>query len=215
MKTYLSDIIPKIQRFSQRLDDLTILTNQHWVVVDEIMTTKNIYIFRTNGELLISQSGKVQKAKWEYLGNNSLLIDKSDESFLFKHGFIDSNILALKVDSKNEYAFLVNENKYDGELNSIEKVVDFLRINYLDPSVYNELDRLKKLNLPLETISFPHKKIKTKKGILIVKSEPNKRISVGDLAYLDGKRAPDGRYVYGWAFWNEYILIKDGKIKKI
>jgi len=215
MKTYLSDIIPKIQGFSQRLDDLTILTNQHWVVLDEIMTTKNTYIFRTNGELLISQSGKVQKAKWEYLGNNSLLIDKSDESFLFKQAFIDSNILALKVDSKNEYAFLVNENKYDGELNSIENVIDFLRIHYLNPSLYDELDRLKKMNLPSETISFSHKKVKTKKGILTFKSEPNKSVSVGDLAYLNGKRAPDGRYIYGWAFWNEFILIKDGKIKKI
>jgi hypothetical protein len=209
MKTFISEIIPKLQRFSQRLDDLTILTNQHWVVVDEIMNTKNIYIFRTNGELLISQSGKVQKAKWEYLGNDSLLIDKSDESFLFKHGFIDSNILALKVDSRNEYAFLVNENKYEGELNSIAKVVDFLRVNYLGPYIDNEL------NLPLQTISFPQKKIKTKKGILIIKSEPNSSISVGDLAYLDSKRAPDGRYVYGWPVWNEYILIRDGKIKKI
>ena len=30
--------------------------------------------------------------------------------------FLDENILALKVDSKEEYAFLVNENKYVGEL---------------------------------------------------------------------------------------------------
>ena len=37
MKTYISDIIPKIQRFSQKLDNLTLLTNQHWVVIDDIM----------------------------------------------------------------------------------------------------------------------------------------------------------------------------------
>ena len=122
MKTYFFDLIPRLQRYSEQLDDLTKLTNQHWVVVDEIANSKNVYIFRTNNELLISQNGKVERAKWEYLGNNSLLIDKREEIYLFKQGFLDENVLALKVDSKDEYAFLVNENKYDGDLNSINKI---------------------------------------------------------------------------------------------
>jgi len=63
----------------------------------------------------------------KYLGNNSLLIDRKDDSYLYKHGFLDENILALKVDSKEEYAFLINENKFGGELNSIESVIDFLQ----------------------------------------------------------------------------------------
>jgi hypothetical protein len=66
MKTYISDIIPKIQKFSQKLDNLTLLTNQHWVVIDNVENEKNVYIFRQNNELLISQNGKVEKAKWEY-----------------------------------------------------------------------------------------------------------------------------------------------------
>ncbi|TYC08176.1 hypothetical protein ES677_14570 [Bizionia gelidisalsuginis] len=98
MKTYITDIIPKVQRFSKKLDDLSTLTNQHWVVVDELINSKTIYIFRANCELLISLNGKVEKAKWEYLGNNSLLIDKNNESFLFKHGFLDENILAMCFD---------------------------------------------------------------------------------------------------------------------
>jgi hypothetical protein len=47
-----------------------------------------------------------------------LLIDRKDESYLFKHVFFDQNILALKIDSKDEYAFVVNETKFDKELNS-------------------------------------------------------------------------------------------------
>jgi hypothetical protein len=74
MQTFISDIIPKIQRFSQKLDDLTMLTNQHWVVIDTIDKTKNVYIFRKNNELLVSSDGEVEKGRWEYLGNNSLLI---------------------------------------------------------------------------------------------------------------------------------------------
>src|ERR1035437_7197752 len=132
MKTYFSDIIPRIQRFSQELDNLTLLTNQHWVVIDDLDKTKNVYIFRPNNELLISQNGKVEKAKWEYLGHNSLLIDRKDESYLFKHGFFDENILALKIDSKEEYAFLVNETKFEKELNSLESVVEFLNNKYIE-----------------------------------------------------------------------------------
>lgn len=154
MRTYLADIIPKIKRFSEKLDNLTLLTNQHWVVLDELKNSKFVYIFRSNFELLISQNGKVEKGKWEYLGNNSLLIERKDESYLFRHGFFDANILALKVDGKDEFAFLVNENNYGGELNSIEKVLAFLERKYLkiipqnqiEISSYNVLDYQYKQN---------------------------------------------------------------------
>ncbi|OQY92870.1 MAG: hypothetical protein B6D37_13295 [Sphingobacteriales bacterium UTBCD1] len=140
MKTYLADIIPKIKRYSEKLDNLTLLTNQHWVVLDELRNSKFVYIFRSNYELLISQNGKVEKGKWEYLGNNSLLIERTDESYLFRHGFFDSNILALKVDGKDEFAFLVNENNYGGDLNSIEKVLDFLEKKYLKIIPQNQIE---------------------------------------------------------------------------
>lgn len=141
MKTFVADIIPKIQRFSKKLDDLTLLTNQHWVVLDELTNFKKVYIFRQNGELLIVINGEVEKAKWEFLGQNSILIDLiNDNSYLFKHGFFDENILALKIDSKDEYAILINENKYDGELNSISHVLKFLNGKYLvNPIASNRL----------------------------------------------------------------------------
>jgi len=132
MRTYISDIIPRIQKFSQKLDNLTLLTNQHWVAIDDINRTKSVYIFRQNNELLISQNGKVERAKWEHLGHNSLLIDRTEESFLFKHGFLDENILALKIDSKDEYAFFVNETKFDKELNSFLNVIEFLDKKYIE-----------------------------------------------------------------------------------
>ncbi len=147
MRTYVADIIPKIQRFSEKLDNLTMLTNQHWVVLDELAQSKTVYIFRDNAELLIATNGKVEKAKWEYLGQNSILIDLKEESFLFRHGFFDKNILALKVDSKEEYAVLINESKYNGELNSIDTVIHFLNQNYLvNPVITNKQLGQKKSN---------------------------------------------------------------------
>jgi len=131
MKTFALDIIPKIQIFSKKLDDVTLLTNQHWVVFSTIATTKSVYIFRRNNELLLSTNGNVTKGKWEYLGNNSILIDIENQSYLYKHGFIDSDVLALKTDNNNDYAVLLNENKFDGELNSINDITKFLENKYL------------------------------------------------------------------------------------
>ena len=113
MKTYLLSLIPKLQELSQKLDNTTLLTSQHWVVIDDEGGLKMGYIFRPNGDLLITQNGKVQKAKWEYLGNQSILVDKGEESYLFKHGFFNEKLLALKVDSTNEYALMVSEKEYE------------------------------------------------------------------------------------------------------
>jgi hypothetical protein len=131
MKTFIADIIPKIQRFSQRLDDLTKLTNQHWVSLGDIDQTKRVYIFRANNQLLISDNGIVEKGSWEYLGNQSLLLETKSESYLLKHGFFDENVIALKLDSTDNYAFFVNETKYHGELNNIQDVIKFLENKYL------------------------------------------------------------------------------------
>lgn len=134
MKTFIADIIPKIQRFSQRLDDLTKLTNQHWVSLSDITQTKRVFIFRANNQLLISDNGLVEKGSWEYLGNQSLLLDTKNESYLLKHGFFDENVIALKLDSTDSYVFFINETKYNGELNNIQDVLKFLENKYLKNS---------------------------------------------------------------------------------
>ncbi|MEM0543415.1 hypothetical protein WFZ85_12370 [Flavobacterium sp. j3] len=214
MKTFISDLIPKLKQFSKKLDDLALLTNQHWVVVDDIGNNKNVYIFRANNDLLISQNGKVEKAKWEYLGNNSLLIDRKDESYLFKHGFFDKNILALKVDSKEEYAFLINENKYDGELNSIERVLDFLKKSYLETPIekFIEVETEKqKINIPLDIVLVSHK---SNKGILKFEQTHDKYLNLdyGQKVYLEGKPAPNGKYKLDFM---RYIHIQEGIITTV
>mgnify|MGYP003476966522 FL=1 len=153
MKTFIADIFPKIQNYSQKLDDLTILANKHWVSIDNITTNKTVYIFRNNSELLISRNGKVEKAKWEYLGNKSLLIEIKEECHLFKHGFFYQNILALKIDSKEEYAVFVNENNFDESLNSIEKVLHQLNEKYLDSKSNSKTQS----NIPNKYDEYPPK----------------------------------------------------------
>jgi hypothetical protein len=209
MKTYLADIIPKIQRFSKQLDNLTLLTNQHWVVIDGILEGKSVYIFRPNGELLISTNGEVERARWELLGQNSILVDMKHKSYLFKHGFFDENVLALKIDGREEYAFLLNENRYSGELNSVEQVVDFLSSSYLSR------DAKKSLGQEEEPITVTMIQPEPTRAIELLGVSPHKiwaRYSSnlgevefeihenntfpgkGDRAAKNGKVAPGGRY---------------------
>lgn len=225
MKTFISDLIPKLQRFSQRLDNLTLLINQHWVVIDDINNIKSVYIFRTNNELLISQNGKIEKARWEYLGNNSLLIDKKEDSYLFKHGFFDENILALKIDNKDEYAILINENKYNDELNSIENVIDFLTNKYVSPLVRKKIEDSTGINIePTKKITetkIVFKTFKTDKGNLEIEQfksfdsinyEGQKTIKEGQKALLNGQPAPDGKYKIGFM---HFVHIKNALVSLI
>ena len=131
MQTYLSDIIPSISRYSKQLNDETLLTSRHWVVVEELENRKSIYIFRKNRNLLISTNGSVEKGTWDYLGNDKLLIEKDGKAFLFRHGFFEDDFLALKIEGGDEYAFLVNEKKYDENLNSVLSIHTFLTKKYL------------------------------------------------------------------------------------
>lgn len=200
MKTFLADIIPRIQSFSQKLDSLTMLKNQHWVSIDNIYNSKTVYIFRDNNQLLISKDGLVERASWEYIDNKSLLIDMSDGAYLLNHGFFDQNILALKVDSKNEYAIFINENKYNGDLNSIEKVIEFLRQTYI-------------INGGKLPPKFQRKKYQTDKGeIEIEQRNATAYPNYGDKVYVNNLTAFDGKYKLG-RFW--FIKVKNGEISDI
>ena len=84
---------------------------------DDRLTTKNTYVFRSNKELLISTDGNVEKGGWDYLGNNSILIETPSGDFLFKFAYLDDILLILKIDGRAEYAFFVNETKYGKDNN--------------------------------------------------------------------------------------------------
>jgi hypothetical protein len=130
MKTFIAEIIPKIQRFSQKLEDLAKLTNHHWVSIGDIAEEKRVFIFRVNNQLLISVNGIVEKGTWDYIGNQSLLIETKNENYLMKQGFLDEDVFALKLDNTDKYTFFVNETRYKKELNNIEDILIFLEKKY-------------------------------------------------------------------------------------
>jgi hypothetical protein len=205
MKTFLTDIFPRIQRFSENLDNITLLTNKHWVSIDNISSTKTVFIFRTNNELLVSTNGIVARERWEYLGNKSFLINMNSQCYLLKHSFFDGNIMALKIDSKEEYAVFVNENKYDGELNSIDKVFDFLRQNYIHSTIGGSTEPT---NNPKVLVTY-----KTDKGeIEVLQKFPYSIPSIGNEVFQNDKPISSGKFRLGF-MW--YIYVENGKIMDV
>ena len=110
MKTYLYDTFHRYKRFSEELDAKTILCNKSWWVFND-SGEKEVYIFNTDGTLIISVSGRVTNATWQYIAaNKSLIITGNNQSYMVHPAFYDNSIFALQVDGTNHYAFLIDEN---------------------------------------------------------------------------------------------------------
>ena len=139
-----------------------------------------------------------------------MLIDRKEESLLFKHAFFDETVLALKIDGRDEYAVLVNESKYDGELNSLESIIRFLESKYLDPK---STSHFVKGSAKLESKKkWTYRE--SNKGMLQIEIDEGCNfytIEVGQRVMLNGKPAPTGEYKLGIL---HYVKIVDGVISR-
>lgn len=109
MRTYLFDTFNRYKRFSEELDAKTILCNKSWWVFND-SGEKEVYIFNTDGTLIISVSGRVTNATWKYIPvNKSIIISGNNQSYMLHPAFYDNMIFTLQMDGANEYAFLIDE----------------------------------------------------------------------------------------------------------
>ena len=214
MKTYFLNILPKIQKYSKKLDNITLLTDQNWILFQENPEDKVVYIFRNNKQLLVSNNGIIKIGKWDFINTNSILIEISKESYLMKQQFFDEKIFIIKMDGNENYSIFLNESKNERELNSLEDISKFLSDNYLKND--KKMNSKKKSVINGETSRKIEKKewkeFKTKNGLLKVEIFPrNKFPWAGDKVLLDNFPAPDGKYKLG-PF--NYIIVKNNKISK-
>ena len=110
MKAFIENLLPRIKQYSQSLDKAELFVDKPWVYMDE-RENQQKYIFRRNGELIISINGQVTMGKWEYIAPaQSLLIDRVTDKILLNQAFVDPAVMLLRMDgSKNEVMPLVNE----------------------------------------------------------------------------------------------------------
>lgn len=97
------------------------LINKNWVLLRDSEGHRQVYIFQKDQTLLISQAGKVDKGRWEEVGDNSILIEVDNKSTLYKPTHETEHLLILKVDGKEEYLHFVDEKLYEEGYKTTDK----------------------------------------------------------------------------------------------
>ncbi len=193
MKLYLENLISRLKEFSLNLDKQEVFVDKQWVIIDENQN-KQTYIFRRNGELIMSINGQVTLGKWDYISAaKSLLIDRIQDKILLNQNFIDPAVMILKKDGFNDDNFIMVNEHLIPELDVIK---------YLNELYYS------KNNI---------KTIKSKDGsVLELKMcfEENvfSTIEVTEVR-VDGKPVADGRYELNDS--DQVYLIEKSKLSKI
>ena len=130
MKTFLLSAVRRLKNYSQELDAKAILYDKSWEVFNET-GTKELMIFRTSQELLISRNGIIQKGKWELLDIANIIIDVGEKSYLFNASYIEDKFLALKLDGTEEYMVMIEADmKSRFSLNSVKSIENYLDERY-------------------------------------------------------------------------------------
>lgn len=187
MKYYISDLIPRLKKFSADLDQDSLLVDKPWVVSNGGDNSYQKLIFKRDGTVYLSKNGNVSDGKWEYLPEaQSLLIDYGDHKKLYNHKYLDEAVLALKPDgsvSEKELFLLGNENIIPDV-----DVALYLRNKYLQ---VNDIE-LKRLDDGTE--------------IELVKAD------VKDKVMIDGVQAPDDTYLLEDG--TKRLTVKNGVVTK-
>lgn len=109
MKTFIFSLPARLKSFNEKLDVKGALCGKSWEVFND-EGVKQLFIFNTDGTLLITTNGKVVKSSWQYISaNSSVLITTDDETTMFHPAFYDNIIFALQQDGVERYLFMVDE----------------------------------------------------------------------------------------------------------
>lgn len=138
MKEVLANILVKIKSKGNAIADLSYLMDNSWfIITEEVITKKTIYIFRQNGELLISEDGDVSRAKWENLvhSTNSVILEINGKITLFNIVYLTSEYLILQKDGGKELRVFIKQKRYQSKIpkNFYNETIDF---------VYHDLNSL-------------------------------------------------------------------------
>lgn len=109
MKSYFLSIPQKFANVSHTIDAKAVLSNKSWTVFND-EGLKQIFIFQTDGKLIISTSGKVIYSTWTYLdANRSIIIENGDDVRMFHPAFSDDVLLILQQDGTQESLVMIDE----------------------------------------------------------------------------------------------------------
>jgi|SRR5690554_1833907 len=191
MKTYLQDLANRLSQFSEKLDNTTLFVDKPWVLIDT-ETNYHKYIFKRDGQLIMSFNGQVQVGKWEYLTvAKSILIDRIKDKILLNQSFFDSAVMILKVDGTNNDLFILAN----------ETIIPDLDVKkYLQSVTYRQFNVITG-------------RLENGQTLEIYRGSSNTQLMRGMRATIDGKEPDDGKYRAHRT--GRYYEIKNGKLFRI
>jgi hypothetical protein len=191
MKAYLQDIINRLSQFSEMLDNTTLFIDKPWVLIDA-ESNYHKYIFKKDGQLVMSLNGQVQLGKWEYLtGAKSLLIDRIKDKVLLNQSFFDSAVMLLRIDGTNNDLFILAN----------ETIIPDLDVKkYLQSVTYRKFNVITG-------------RLENGKTLEIYRGSSEAPLQIGMKATIDGEQPDDGKYKSQST--GRYYEIRNGKLFRI
>jgi hypothetical protein len=112
MATYLQSLVQRLKQHSKSLADTAGFIEIPWAFIDDT-GTRVTYIFRRQGDILVSRQGDVTRGNWEYLPQiQSLLIQAQGKAHIYNQALLlDSSIMVLRKDDTEELFALANPAK--------------------------------------------------------------------------------------------------------
>ena len=109
MKTFIFSIPARLRSFNEKLDVKGALCGKSWEVFND-EGVKQLFIFNTDGTLLITTNGKVLMSSWQFIpANTSVIITAENETTMFHPAFYANTIFALQQDGVERYLFMIDE----------------------------------------------------------------------------------------------------------
>lgn len=130
MNAYLHNAIPNLKPFKYSNHFISHFINQPWILVNGISHKKSVYIFKDDNSLEIKRKDNLIKTSWAISLDNVFTIETEEGLIIVKVYFKDDDVLVLEHQNKNEFAVLINTSNYDGDVNSVEDVQNFLKEKY-------------------------------------------------------------------------------------
>ena len=111
MKTYIINQFRKVSSINKKLDVVSILKNNVWLVFDDNIDKTEKFVFMDKDKLLIAVNGVTSYSTWQYLAvSSSIIIDDKLNNYLLNVVACDENIVVLNLDGTQQYCFLLNTN---------------------------------------------------------------------------------------------------------
>ncbi|SCZ02376.1 hypothetical protein SAMN02927903_03405 [Flavobacterium caeni] len=110
----ISTNVTKAKKFAEKKISQSYLTSCNWIRQN---SNNETYTFRSNGELLVSKNGIVERKKYELIiDNNSIIISNNSISEMYNIVLVKDDFLHLHRISTNEILVFMNQTKIKDEV---------------------------------------------------------------------------------------------------